>query len=373
MRSCGGHFTLVSRCSEASSSGARKRSRATTMVPVPTSRPSTGSARSPSSASSRNAPTASASGGQRREARLAGHQHEDGRQREAEGGEHQQVELAEGQAPALPLARRSSPSAHQRAAQREHHQRAPGEDAEAELADQVLELLRRRAAAGRPAQQQRVLPGDVGLGQGQRSAPAAPSRPEHQHHEAGAAGRAGCGRSCCSAGTSGPTPGAVSAGRLGHRRRPGVRPQATATVPARPARAARAPSSAPPDSVPDQHARRRRRPDRSQRRRPSAGQAKRPRPPSDSARPATSGMSEVSWRACRKNSGMVPSASVGQQRRPPAEQPGARPVHRQQRQHREERRCTDARAQLADAEQLHAQRGQEQIERRLACRSGRRR
>ena len=58
-----GHLTFSLTWTDASSSGARKKSRAMTIVPIAISRPATGSAPLPSSASSRNAPSASAIAG----------------------------------------------------------------------------------------------------------------------------------------------------------------------------------------------------------------------------------------------------------------------------------------------------------------------
>ena len=58
-----GHFTLSFTWTDTSSSGDRKKSRATISVPVAISRPATGSERLPSSASSRKTPMARAMAG----------------------------------------------------------------------------------------------------------------------------------------------------------------------------------------------------------------------------------------------------------------------------------------------------------------------
>jgi len=73
------------------------------MVPVATSNPSTGSVRSPSSASSSRAPDSQRHWRQAQKARFAAHEHEHRGKGEAERREDEEIELAKGQSIAVRL------------------------------------------------------------------------------------------------------------------------------------------------------------------------------------------------------------------------------------------------------------------------------
>jgi hypothetical protein len=298
---------------------------------------------------------------QRREPGLAGHQHEDGGEREAEASEDQEVELSEGQPPAV-SPRLVGAQADERAPQREHHQRAPGEQAEAELLDEVLEELRRRTAARDRPQQQRVLAGGVGGGQGQHQHDDADERHQRQPPVAVGAPRQ-------QARPEAAIGGHVLAGARRRQHRGGL---ALGGVRAQPPSGGdgagnrqtgeRHPEQGPARQQPDAEA------DRAhqqidERALPALRPEVAPQPGHGQGQPRHQRDVRGELARLEDEERHAPQGQRPQEARPLAEQARPAPVHRQHR-HDPEERAEQARPQLAGGEHLHAQRRQQQRERR---------
>ena len=297
-------------------------------------------------------------------ARLADHEAQVRRRRQAQRREQQQVGLAERQA-AVGAGRAVVVEADQRAPEREERQRAPREQAEAKVPDQMLERVRGRARARRATQERRVLAGHQ-AGQRGRQEAHARNRQQREHPRAARAAPPGRRRQRLVGGDVAPHAGvaqgpgavgraAVAAGRTNRqtradrqRRHHRQRRQHDADQRARgpvaeqqpqQAHARVAPASCPargpgePTPAPER-----------QRQRRDDGDVRRHLPRRQR---------EHRRRAQHQH---------GEQRGPAAKQPDAGPVDRHQRPDAQER-VEDPCAELGRPEHLHAQRLEERLQR----------